>query len=110
MTRREDVCERLGVTPDPPSADSRLGIAHNARESDLWPLNGLRHRPERGTSGWYLWRGETLSQAEDFFASLHTVHVPDWCPEAVRFLALPPGWRFLLAPGQEDVWYDATLV
>jgi hypothetical protein len=26
------------------------------------------------------------------------------------YLALPPGWRFLLAPGYEDVWYDPTLL
>ena len=104
------VCERFGVAPDAPSDDSRMGIAPNARESELWPLNGLRHRPGNGTSGWYVWRGEHLGQADDFFESLHTAHLPDWCPEAVRFLALPPGWRFLAAPGQEDVWYDATLL
>jgi hypothetical protein len=104
------VCARFGATPDPPSSDSRLGIARNARQSDLWPLNGLRHRPDQGTSGWYLWRGAHLSQADDFFESLHTRHLWDRCPDAIRFLALPPGWRFLVAPGQEDVWYDATLL
>ncbi len=104
------VCARLGVTPDAPSGDSRLGIARNARQSDLWPLNGLRHRPAHGTSGWYIWRGADLSQADDFFESLHTSHLPDWCPDAMRFLGLPPGWRFLIGPGQEDVWYDATLL
>ena len=25
-------------------------------------------------------------------------------------LALPPGWRFLLAPDYEDVWYDPSLL
>jgi len=104
------VCARLGVTPDEPRGDSRLGIAPNARRSDLWPLNGLRHRPEHGTSGWYIWRGADLGQADDFFESLHTSHLRDWCPDAVRFLGLPPGWRFLIGPGQEDVWYDATLL
>ena len=104
------VCARYGVTPDAPSDDSRLGIAPNARQSDLWPLNGLRHRPEHGTNGWYIWRGEHLSQADDFFESLHTSHLQDWCPDAIRFLALPPGWRFLVAPGQEDVWFDAALL
>ena len=23
---------------------------------------------------------------------------------------LPPGWRFLIAPGHEDVWYDGSLL
>lgn len=27
-----------------------------------------------------------------------------------RYLALPPGWRFLIgAVGYEDIWYDASL-
>jgi hypothetical protein len=57
-----------------------------------------------------IWRGTHLSQADDFFESLHARHLSDWCPDAIRFLGLPPGWRFLVAPGQEDVWYDATLL
>jgi len=88
------MCTRVGATPDPPPSTSRLGIAPNARQSDLWPLNGLRHRPDPA----------------DFFESLHTSHLRDWCPDAIRFLGLPPGWRFLVAPGHEDVWYDATLL
>jgi len=104
------VCARFGVKPDVPSGDSRVGIAPNARQSELWPLNGLRHRPEHGTSGWYIWRGEHLSQADDFFESLHTSHLSGWCPDAIRFLGLPPGWRFLVAPGHEDVWHDETLL
>ena len=59
-----------------------------------------------GTSG----AANDLSQADDFFESLHTSHLSDWCPDAIRFLGLPPGWRFLIGPGQEDVWYDATLL
>lgn len=28
-----------------------------------------------------------------------------------RYLALPPGWRFVIgADGYEDVWYDASLL
>lgn len=104
------VCDRAGAIADTPAPDSRLGIALNAREPDLWPLNGLRHPAAKGTNGWYIWRGERLSIDDDFFEALHTEHLPEWCDEAVRFLALPPGWRFLLAPGQEDVWHDATLL
>jgi hypothetical protein len=25
------------------------------------------------------------------------------------YLSLPPGWRFLIAPGHEDVWEDQSL-
>ena len=26
------------------------------------------------------------------------------------YLGLAPGWRFLIAPGYEDVWYDEKLL
>jgi hypothetical protein len=41
---------------------------------------------------------------------LHAAHLEDELPEVLSFLALPPGWRFLIAPGHEDVWYDGTLL
>lgn len=74
------------------------------------PLNGLRHPAETGTSGWFIWRGEELGTVDDFFVPLHIAHLEAWCPEVVPYLALPPGWRFLLAPGYEDVWFDESLL
>ena len=104
------VCGRFRVAADPPSPGSRAGVASNVRDRDIWPLNGLRHPPERGTNGWYLWRGPTLSEADDFFQPLHVEHLAEWSRDVLPYLALPSGWRFLLAPGQEDVWYDASLL
>jgi hypothetical protein len=113
MDRSEDqaaVCSRFGVAPSPPLPESRLGVALNTRDDHVWPLNGLRHPPAGDTNGWYIWRGDELSEADDFFEPLHSLHLPEWCPAVVPYLALPPGWRFLLAPGHEDVWYDAALL
>ncbi len=73
------------------------------------PLNALRHEPEKETCGWYIWAGEELSQAVDFFVPLHVSHLPIWCPEIIEYLGMPPGWRVLLAPGYVDVWYDESL-
>jgi len=72
--------------------------------------NGLRHEPEGDTSGWYIWAGEDLSEDPDFFVPLHVEHLAQWCPAAIPYLALPPGWRFLVAPGYEDVWHDDSLL
>ena len=44
----------------------------------------------------------------DFFRPTHAAHLIDRCPEVMPMLGLPEGWRFLLAPGHEDVWFDAT--
>lgn len=102
-------CERYGVTPCPSSKSRKVGISKNVRAGML-PINGLRHRPEGDTTGWYIWAGESLSSHPEFFVPLHVEHLAEWCPSAMAFLALPPGWRFLLAPDHEDVWFDESLV
>lgn len=87
----------------------KVGISRSVRDGVL-PLNGIRHLPVGETTGWYIWAGEELSQDEDFFVPLHVEHLSAWCPQVVPYLALPPGWRFLLAPGYEDVWFDSSIV
>ena len=74
------------------------------------PLNALRHQPTDGTSGWYIWGGESLSEDPEFFAPLHHAHLAEYCPALVPYLGLGPGWRVLLAPNQEEVWFDETLL
>ena len=95
------VCVRFGVEPQVPNPGSHLGIALQTR--GRLPLNAVRHAPEGGTCGWYIWWGEG-SVEDDFFQAVCVEHIADRCPEAVPYLALPPGWAFQLAPGHEDVW------
>lgn len=90
------------------SADEKVGIALGTLH--LEPLNALRHPPENGTSGWYIWGGEELSADPDFFQPLHAAHLPEFVPQLVPFLALAPGWRVMLAPGQLEVWHDPELL
>ena len=62
-------------------------------------------------SGWYLWRGGEIPQNDPgFFVPLHVEHLAETCPLALPYLALPAGWRFLIAPKYEDVWFDPTLI
>jgi hypothetical protein len=103
------LAQRYGTAPSPPLSGEKVGIARNVRQ-DIWPVNGLRHPPAGDTCGWYIWAGEELSSAVDFFVPLHAEHLSEWCPVALRFMALPPGWRFLVAPGYEDVWYDPSIL
>ena len=106
---QQEVCHRFRVDHFPAASTETLGIALNVRNG-LVPLNGLRHPPDRGTCGWFVWAGETFSEAEDFFEPLHVAHVPEWAPAILPYLGLPPGWRFLIAPGYEDVWFDDALL
>ncbi len=107
FTSQEEICSRYGAAFKPPLAGSRLGIA--LQTLHLEPIHGLRHTPEDGTNGWYIWAGE-LSQSTDFFQPLCVEHLSDRCPVAVPFLALPPGWRFLTNGDHIDVWYDSKLL
>ena len=102
------VCGRFGVAFEPPSTFEKVGIALSTLH--LEPLNGLRHPPERGTCGWYLWGGGEPSSDPDFFQPLHVHHLIECCPAVLPYLALPPGHRFLIAPGHEDIWADASLL
>src|SRR3990170_3766906 len=97
-----EVCRRFGAEPFPAFAGQKVGIARNVKEG-VQPLNGLRHPPEGDTTGWYIWGGEELPNDSNFFVPLHVHHLDDWCPDVLPYLALPPGWRFLIAPGHEDV-------
>ena len=106
---QKEICSKYGA----PFLDSlqnlKVGISLNVKEGSF-PLNGLRHTPEGGTSGWYIWAGNELSSDPNFFVPLHISHLEDWCPDVIKYLGLAPGWRFLIAPGYEDVWEDKSLL
>lgn len=103
------VCARHGAPWVPAPSDLKVGIARNVR-SGLKPLNGMRHLPAGDTTGWYIWSGEELSSDPDFFVPLHVDHLSSWCPDALKFLGLPPGWRFLTDGAYVDVWEDPSLL
>ena len=100
-------CGQYDIAPCAYSKNSKVGISLSVKQGAA-PLHGLRINPQAGTCGWYLWRGE-WSEDAGFFKPLHVEHLVEWCPKALPFLQLPPGWRFLLAPGHEDVWHDPQL-
>lgn len=94
----------------PTSSRSKVGISLDALEGKF-PINGLRIPPSEDVSGWYIYSGtDAPSKANGFYKPLHALHLPNRCPLVVRLLGLPPGWRFLLAPDYEDVWFDRDML
>ena len=89
--------------------DLKAGIATNVACAAI-PVNGLRHPPAGDTTGWYIWAGEELPHDPSFFTPVHVWHLKESRPDVLKYLALPPGWRFLIAGEYEDVWYDASLL
>ncbi len=110
-TRKEQkaVCKQFNAEVFETYQGDKVGISQSALEG-LLPLNGLRHPYSSGVSGWYIWGGEELSDAEDFFLPLHVGHLELHCSLCLKYLLLPPGWRFLTDGRYEDVWFDAELL
>lgn len=102
------MCVRHGSEFVGAPGDAIAGIADNVQPG-AWPVNGLRHRLG-STSGWFIWAGEEQSDADDFFKPTHLAHLAERCPDAMPYLGLAPGFRFLIAPGHEDVWIDIELL
>lgn len=106
---QREVCRRFGTEFRPVVQSDKIGIADGVKLG-IQPINGLRHPPSAGVSGWYIWSGTELSTSPEFFSPLHVEHVPEWSPAVMKYLALPPGWRFLIADDYEDVWFDESLL
>ncbi|WP_029050584.1 hypothetical protein [Ralstonia sp. 25mfcol4.1] len=104
---QRNVCQRFGTEYMPPEASQKVGISLGSLE-DV-PLHAVRLSPDNGTCGWYIYGGEYSPDA-NFYQPLHVAHLIERCPNIVPYLALPPGWRVLLAPDYEDVWFDGELL
>lgn len=108
MNTQTSLCKRFGAECHPNQPHSKVGIALATLGQQ--PINGLRHSPQDGTTGWYVWGGEQFSSAADFFQPVHIEHLDEILPTIIPYIGLPAGWRFQVAPGHEDVWFDPGLL
>jgi hypothetical protein len=56
-----------------------------------------------------IWGGGEASADADFYQTLHVVHIAEYLPSVEPYLSLPPGYRFQIADGHEDAWFDPAL-
>lgn len=106
---QREICRRYGAEFLEAPFSLKLGLACDL-EVDQFPLHGLRHPPENGTCGWFIWTGELETNDPEFFAPVHVSYLDEELPLVLPHLGLAPGWRFLLAPRYEDVWFDLSLL
>jgi hypothetical protein len=107
IQKQKDTCTKANSDWRPVNPKHKIGISDNL---DQQPVHGLRHSPEKGTTGWFIWTGE-YSPADDFFKPIHAVHLLERRPDLIKYLALPPGYRFLVDDkGHEDIWEDKQLL
>lgn len=103
METQQEVCTRFGVAAERPGAGEKPGIALST--IGALPINGLRIHLE-GTCGWFIWAGGEASFDPDFYQPLHVRHIAEYLPSVEPYLSLPLGYRFQIADGHEDVWFD----
>lgn len=108
LDRMKAVCERYGAAFVDTPGDAIVGVAGGVT-AGCYPVHGLRHR-QGETSGWFIWAGEELSADPDFFKPTHARHLMDRCPDVQPMLGLGEGWRFLIAPDHQYVWFDPALL
>lgn len=48
------ICKKYNTEIYPVSDVSKIGVAENVKQTGLYPINGLRHRPKGDTNGWYI--------------------------------------------------------
>jgi hypothetical protein len=109
IAEQQELCKKYKVEWHPSSPDLKIGISKNISDGTM-PVNGLRHSPEGDTSGWYVWAGD-YSDSPDLFQPLHIDHLNEHFPLVLKYLGLPPGWRFQIDnKGHEDVWFDEKII
>lgn len=107
IQRQKEVCEKVESDWSPVNSKHMIGISDNLNGQ---PVHGLRHPPVKGTTGWFIWTGE-YSTADDFFKPIHAGHLLQKRPDLIKYLGLPPGYRFLVDnKGHEDIWTDSQLL
>lgn len=112
-----EVCARYGVRPHRPSPTPFVRCLVGRSVADgVWPVFGVRSRPhpDRSDCGWSIWAVESDMQDvvdADGFEVVPVQEVKTRNRDAWRYLALPPGWAFVLGPdGFEDVYQDPDLL
>jgi len=103
------ICERYGAIWVPSPEHFKVGISRDFDATQM-PINGLRHPIQNDVTGWYIWSGKEMSSDPLFFVPLHVSHLDSREAKILKYLGLPPGWRFLFAGNHEDVWEDQSLL
>lgn len=98
------ICEKYGALYCPCKGSDRVGIAIQTLQNE--PIYGTRELNPDGSSSWYIYAGQ-YSADDDFYKPVCIDHLETLLPIVLRYLALPPGWKFIIDKnGYEDVWQE----
>ena len=99
------LCEEFDSAYIQVSGDDVVAIAVQTLNKE--PIVGIRKKPETDENiGWFIYGGE-LEAGEDFFQTMTVRELQDIFPEALPYLALAEGFRFMIdREDYEDVWKE----
>jgi len=101
---QRDICAKYATWFEPCLGSDRAGLATSTLK--LTPSYGVRMANSDGSSSWYIWNGPR-SESPDFFQPVHAAHLAAYIPSVIKYLGLPPGFRFIIdEAGYEDVWFE----
>ena len=101
------VCEQYGSAYRAVNDQDVVAIAVGSLKEET--IVGIRNLPDSEGIGWFIYGGE-LQDGDDFFQTMTVKELEDVFPQALPFLALETGYRFLIDHEEyEDVWREGEL-
>lgn len=101
------VCEQYGSAYRAVNDQDVIAIAVKSLTEES--IVGIRNLPDSDGIAWFIYGGE-LDDADDFFQTMSVKELEEVFPEALPFLALDTGYRFLIDHDEyEDVWREGEL-
>lgn len=105
ISEQKLLCEEFESSYIKVSGDDVVAVAVNTLNQE--PIVGIRKKlePEENVA-WFIYGGE-MGEGEDFFETMTVRELQDILPEALPYLALAEGFRFMIdREDYEDVWKE----
>ena len=105
ISEQKLLCEEFESSYIKVSGDDVVAVAVNTLNQE--PIVGIRKKPEPEENvSWFIYGGE-MGKGEDFFETMTVRELQDILPEALPYLALAEGFRFMIdREDYEDVWKE----
>jgi hypothetical protein len=106
IEKQKEICANYNSKWNPINPKLKIGASIDL---NLDPLNGIRQKGEKGTTGWFIWSGE-FSENKDFFQPICAENLLQIRPQIIKYLGLDVGFRLLIDNnGYENVWFDENI-
>jgi hypothetical protein len=100
-----EICRKYNTYWYPSPSHCISGLL--SKDSSNSSFTAIRHLPQSGASGWFLWNDIFVP---DQFVPVEISHLEDLDDRIIKYLGLPPGYTFSISEGSETVSFDKALL